>query len=160
MTLFFQDKAYKLWKDFMTIAYYASPDAAKGVRRLHEKGEKVWKNWLKKLEGIMLPEIYKKVATEMLEKGTTLQSLQQLIDTIIIEQWVMMHLDHPNNIQYVRPEKGVYSSKGLECFSTRLYICFSYCVLSQRHAHPCRGCSTRKASLEVDSWYTGLSGGT
>ena len=33
---------------------------------------------------------------------------QKSIDTIIIKQWVMMHLDHPQNIQYVRPEKGVY----------------------------------------------------
>ena len=67
------------------------------------------KNALKKLEGIIFPELYKKVAAEMQDERTTLQSLQKSIDTIIIEQWLMMHLGHPQNIQYVRPEKGVCS---------------------------------------------------
>ena len=92
----------------MTFAYYAGPDAVKGLRRFHDKGERVSKNALKKLEGIIFPDFYKKVAAEMQEAKTTLQSLQKSIDTIIIEQWVMMHLDHPQNNQYVRPEKGVY----------------------------------------------------
>ena len=47
MTVFFQHKTHKLWKDFMTVAYYAGPDAVKGLRRLHEKGEEVSKNSLK-----------------------------------------------------------------------------------------------------------------
>ena len=67
------------------------------------------KNWLRKLEGIIFPEFYKKVAAKMQDERTTLQSLQKSINTIIIEQWVMMHLDHPQNIQYVRPAKRVYS---------------------------------------------------
>ena len=29
------------------------------------------------------------------------------MDTIIIDQWVMMHLDHPHNREYVRGDKGV-----------------------------------------------------
>ena len=66
------------------------------------------KNPPKKLEGIIFPDFYKKVAAEMQDELTTLQSLQKSNDTIIIEQWVMMHLDHPRNFQYVRPEKGVY----------------------------------------------------
>ena len=45
----------------------------------------------------------------MQDERTTLQSLQKSIDTIIIKHWVMMHLDHPQNIQYARPAKGVYN---------------------------------------------------
>ena len=45
------------------------------------------------------------MAAQMQDERTTLQWLQKLIDTIIIEQWVMMHLDHPQNIQYIRPER-------------------------------------------------------
>ena len=41
------------------------------------------------------------MAAEMHDERTALQSLQKWIDTIIIEQWVTMRLDHPHNIQYV-----------------------------------------------------------
>ena len=80
----------------MTFAYYAGPDAVKGLQKFHDKGEKVSKNALKK------------VAAEMQEEKTTLKSLQKSLDTIILEQWVSMHLDHPGNGQYVRSEEGVY----------------------------------------------------
>ena len=66
-------------------AYYAGPDAVKGLQKFHDKGEKVSKNALKKLEGIILPEFYKKVAAEMQEKKTTLKSLQKSLDNIILE---------------------------------------------------------------------------
>ena len=92
----------------MTFAYYVGPDAVKGLKWLHEKGEKVSKNALNKLQGIIFPEFYKKVAAEMHDELTTLQSLRKSIDTIIIEQRVMMHGDHPQKIQYSRPQKGVY----------------------------------------------------
>ena len=99
---------YKLWKDFMTFAYYAGPEAVNGLHKFQDKGEKVTKNTLKKLDGILLPEFYKNVAAEMQEEKTTLKSLQKSFDDIILEQWVSMHLDHPHNGQNVRPEKGVY----------------------------------------------------
>ena len=110
----------------MTFAYCASPDAVKTLHKFHDKGKRVSKNALKKLEGIILPEFYKKVAAEMQEEKTTLQSLQKSIDTIIIEQWVSMHLDHPHNIQYVRPEKGVCHQQGPGCVSTWLRYTFSF----------------------------------
>ena len=50
--------------------------------------EKVTENALKKLDGILLPELYKKVAEEMQEEKTTLKSLQKMFDGIILEQWV------------------------------------------------------------------------
>ena len=96
-----------MWKDFITFAYYAGADAVKGLQKLHDKGEKVLKNALKELEGIILPEFYKKVAAEMQEGKTTLKSLQKSFDNIILEQWVSTHLDHPGNGQYVRSEKVV-----------------------------------------------------
>ena len=49
----------------MMFAYYAGPDAVKGLQRLHEKGERVSKNTLKKLDGIIFPDFYNKVAAWM-----------------------------------------------------------------------------------------------
>ena len=97
-----------------------------GLPLLHDKGERVSKNALKRLEGIIFPEFYKKVAAEMQDEKTTLQSLQKSIDTIIIYQCVMMHLDHSPDSEYVRPEKGVYHRQGLGCISTRLRDTFSF----------------------------------
>ena len=113
----------------MTFAYSASPDAVKSLQKFNDKGEKVSRKALKKLEGIILPEFYRKVAAEMQEEKTTLQQLQKSIDTIIIQQWVSMHLDHPHNGQYARPRKGVYHRQGLGCVSTWLRYTFSVSVL-------------------------------
>ena len=84
----------------MTFAYYAGPEAVKGLQKFHDKGEKVTKNTLKKLDGILMPELYKNVAAEMQEEKKTLKSLQKTLDDIIPELWVSMHLDHPHNGQY------------------------------------------------------------
>ena len=73
----------------------------KGLQKIHDKGEKVTKNAPKKLDGILLPEFYEKVAEVMQEKKTTLKSLQNSFDDIILDQWVSMHLDHPHNGQEV-----------------------------------------------------------
>ena len=124
-----QDKMCKLWKDFMTFAYYACQKAVKGLQKFNDNGEKVTKNALKKLDGILMPEFYKKVAAEMQEEKTTLKSLQKLFDDIILEQWVSMHRDHPHNGQYVRPEKGVYHRRGAGSVSTWLRYTFSFSVL-------------------------------
>ena len=113
----------------MTFAYYAGPEAVKGLQTFHEKGEKVTKNALKKLEGIILPKFYKKVAAEIQEEKTTLKSLPKAFDNIILEQWVSLHLDNPHNGQYVRPEKGVCHRQGLGCDSTWLRYSFSFSVL-------------------------------
>ena len=145
----------------MTFAYYASPHAVQGLQRLHEKGERVSKNALKKLDGIIIPPFYNKVAAEMRDERTTLQPLQKSIDTIIIEHWVMMHLDHPQNIQYVRPEKGVcIANKACVVFPHGCVSASPFVFLSHRHAHPRRSCSTREASIEGDSWYMGQLAGT
>ena len=113
----------------MTFAYYDGPEAVKGLQKFHDKGEKVTKNALTKLDGILLPEFYKKVAELMQEEKTTLKSLQHLFDDIILYQWVSMHLDHPHNNQYVQPEKGVYHRRDVGSFSALVRCTFSICVL-------------------------------
>ena len=108
----------------MTFAYYAGPEAVKGLQKLHDKGEKVTKNALKKQDGILLPEFYKKVAEVIQE-----ESLPNSIDDIILDQWVSMHLDHPHNGQYVRPEKGVYHQHDVGSVSALVRRTFSISVL-------------------------------
>ena len=112
----------------MTFAYYAGPEAVKGLHNFNDIGEKVTKNALKKLDGILMQEFYKKVEEEMQEKKTTLKSLQNLFDGIILEQWVSMHLDHPHNGQYVRPEKGVYHRREVGPVSALACCTFSVSV--------------------------------
>ena len=113
----------------MTFAYYAGPESVKGVQKFHDKGEKVRKNALKKLDGILLPEVYKKVAEVMQEEKTTLKSLPNSIDNIIPDQWVSMHLDHTHNGQYVRPEKGVYHRRDVGSASALVRRTFAISVL-------------------------------
>ena len=113
----------------MTFAYYAGPEAVKGLQKFHDKGEKVTKKALKKLDGILLPEFYNKVAEVMHEGKTTLKSLQNSFDDIILEQWVSMHLDHPHNGQYVWPEKGVYHRRDVVSISASVRRTFSISVL-------------------------------
>ena len=113
----------------MTFAYYADPEAVKGLQKFHDKGEKVTKNALKEINGILLPEFYNKVAEVMQEEKTTLKSLQNSFDDIILEQWVPMHLDHPHNSQYVRPQKGVYHRCDVGSISASVRRTFSISVL-------------------------------
>ena len=125
----FQDTTYKLWKDFTTFAYYAGPEAVKGLQKFHDKGQKLTKNALKKLDGILMPEFYKKMAEEIQEEKTTLKSLQNSFEDIILEQWVSMHLDHPHNGRYFRPEKGVYHRRDLASVAALVCCTFSVFVL-------------------------------
>ena len=52
----------------MAFAYYAGPEAVKSLQKFHDQGEKVTKNALRKLDGILMPEFYRKVAAEMQEE--------------------------------------------------------------------------------------------
>ena len=113
----------------MTFAYYAGPEAVKGLQKFRDKGEKVTKNALKKLHGILMPAFYKKVTEEMQEGKTTLKSSQNSLHDIILEQWVSMHLDHPHNGQYVRPEKGVYHRRDVGSASALVCCTFYVSVL-------------------------------
>ena len=63
----------------MTFAYYAGPEAVKGLQKFHDKAEKVRNNALKKLDGILMPDFYKKVAAEMQEGETTLKIITEIV---------------------------------------------------------------------------------
>ena len=139
----------------MTFAYYGGGDAVECLRLMHEKRQKLTKNALKKLECIIYPEFYKKVALPMQDQRTTVQSLQKKIDTIVIRS-VGHHAPGSSTQQGIR-------ARGQRCVSlTRLGLCLHTAVyllllfLGQRHAHPRRGCSFRQASPVGDSWYMGL----
>ena len=93
----------------------------------------------------ILPEFYKKVAAEMQEEKTTLKSLQKSFDTIILEQWVLMHLDHLENGQYVPSGKGVYRRLGLGPVSTGLRNTLSVFVPYART------CAAAKRLLHLES---------
>ena len=69
------------------------------------------------------------MAEVMQEEKTTLKSLPNSIDDIILDQWVSMHLDHPHNGQYVRPEKGVYQQCDVGSASALVRRTFSISVL-------------------------------
>ena len=113
----------------MTFAYHAGPEAVKVLQKFPNKEEKVTKNALRKLDGILLPKLYKKVAEVMQEEKTTLKSLPNSIDDIILDQWVSMHTDHPHNGQYIGPEKGVYHRRNVGSVSASVRRTFSNSVL-------------------------------
>ena len=118
-----------MWKEFITFAYYAGPEAVKGLQKFHDKGEEVTTKALKKLDGILLPELYKKVAAEMQQEKRTLKSLQKLFEDIILDVRVAMHLDHQHNGQYIRPEKGLYNRRNVGSVSALVRYTFSISVL-------------------------------
>ena len=49
-------------------------------------------------------------------KDSTLRTTQNYIDALITEQWVIFHLDHPGNKQYVNQTAGMRQCRG---FSAR-----------------------------------------
>ena len=74
---------------------------------MHHNGQNVTNNALTTMEGIIYQEFHKKVALVMQDQRTSVQSIKEKMDTIIIDQWVMTHLDHPGNREYLRADKGV-----------------------------------------------------
>ena len=69
------------------------------------------------------------MAEGMQEEKTILKSSLNSIDDIIVDQWVSMHLDHPHNGQYIRPEKGVYHPGDVGSVSALVRRTFSISVL-------------------------------
>ena len=80
------------------------------------KKEDVTRNAFKKLEGLHLPSLLQKVCAHMNLKDSTLHSTQNYIDALITEQWVIFHLDHPDNKHYVNQTAGMRQCRS---FSTR-----------------------------------------
>ena len=128
----------KILERFYDVCLLCWSGSCEGLQKFHDKGEKLTKNALKKLDGILLPEFYKKVAEGMQEEKTTLQSLPNSIDDIILDQWVSMHLDHPQNGQYVRTEKGVYHRRDVGSASALVRRTFSISVLWPKTCGPAK----------------------
>ena len=79
------------------------------MKNLENKGrkEEVTRNAFKKLEGLHLPSFLQKVCAHMNLKASTLGTTQNYIDAQITDQWVIFHLDHPDNKQYVNKTAGM-----------------------------------------------------
>ena len=90
------------------------------MKNLENKSKKddVTRNAFKKLEGLHLPSLLQKVCAYMNLKDSTLCTTQNYIDALITEQWVIFHLDDPDNKQYVNQTAGMrqcrsFSARGL-----------------------------------------------
>ena len=82
------------------------------------KKEDVTRNAFRKLEGLHLPSLLQNVCAHMNLKDSTLRTTQNYIDALITEQWVIFHLDHPDNKPYVNQTAGMrqgrsFSARGL-----------------------------------------------
>ena len=80
--------------------------------------EEVTRNAFKKLEGLHLPRLLQKVRAHMNLKDSPLRTTQNYIDAQITDRWVIFHLDHPDNKQYVNQTAGMrqccsFSARGL-----------------------------------------------
>ena len=78
--------------------------------------EEVTRNAFNKLEGLHLPSLLQNVCAHVNLKDSTLRTTQNDIDAQITDQWVMFHLDHPDNKQYVNQTAGMCQCRG---FSAR-----------------------------------------
>ena len=90
------------------------------MKNLENKSRKdeVTRNAFKKLEGLHLPSLLRKVCAHMNLKDSTLRTTQNYIDAQITDQWATFHLDHPDNKQYVNQTAGMrqcrsFSARGL-----------------------------------------------
>ena len=104
-----QEATFKHWRDIFSLAYYCDRDAFIGMRNLQSKSRKedVTRNAFKKLEGLHLPSLLQKACAHMNLKESTIHSTQTYIDTLITEQWVTFHLDHPDNKDFVNQTTGM-----------------------------------------------------
>ena len=71
------------------------------------KKEEITRNVFKKLEGLHLPGLLQKVCAHMNLNESTIRSTQTYIDTLMTEQWVTFHLDHPDNKDFVNQTAGM-----------------------------------------------------
>ena len=82
------------------------------------KKEDVTTNAFKMLEGLHLPSLLQKVCAHMNLKDSTLRTTLNYNDALITEEWVIFHLDHLDNKQYVNQTAGMrqcrsFSARGL-----------------------------------------------
>ena len=70
------------------------------------KKQDVTRNAFKNLEGLYLRSLLQKVCANMNLKDSTLRTTQNYIDSLITEQRVIFHLDHPENKDLVNQTAG------------------------------------------------------
>ena len=140
----------------MTFAYYAGPEAVKGLQKIHDKGEKVTKNALKKLDGILLPEFYKKVAEVMQEEKKPLNPCRIRLTTSSLTSGSQC-------IWATHTTASTFDLRKVCTIDETCVLFLDWCAasspflfFSQGHARPQRGCCTWKACPQGDSWYMGL----
>ena len=85
------------------------------------KPEDITRNSFKKLEGLHLPGFL----AHMNLKDWTLHTTQNYIDALITQQWVIFHLDHLDNKDFVNQTAGMrqfrsFSARGLAHSTTFL----------------------------------------
>ena len=121
------------------MAYSCGREAVTGMKNLETKSrrEEVTRNAFKKLEGLHLPSLLQKVCAHMNLRDSTLRTTQNYIDAQIMEQWVIFHLDHPDNKQYVNQTAGMrqcrsFSARGLAHSTT----CSTSIQLPMRRSEP------------------------
>ena len=127
----------------MTFAYYAGPEAVKGLQKFHDKGEKVTKNALRKLDGILLPEFYKKVAERMQEEK------KQPLNPCRIRVTTSSLTSGSQCIWTTRTTASTFDLRKV-CTIDETWVPFlrwctapsPFLFFSQEHAHPQRGCCT------------------
>ena len=144
----------------MTFAYYAGLEAVKGLQKFHDKGGNVTKDALKKLDGILLPEFYNKVAEVMQEEKKPLNPCRIRLTTSSLTSgseciWTTSTTASTFDLRKVCTIDATWVLFLHRCAALSPFLFFS-----QRHADPQRGCSTWKACPEGDSWYMGLLAGT
>ena len=86
--------------------------------KIKSRKDEVTRNAFKKREGLHLRSLLRKVCAHMNLKDSTLRTTQNYIDAQITDQWVIFHLDHPDNKQYVNHTAGMrqccsFSARGL-----------------------------------------------
>ena len=129
----------------------------KNLESKSRKGE-VTRNVFKKLEGLHLPRLLQKVCAHMNLKDSTLRSTQNYIDALITEQWVIFHLDHPDNKQYVNQTQVCVSVAASVREGSRTQPPFSH-PYSCRCEDPSRSRSTGHGAKENWAGKLGLLGG-
>ena len=71
------------------------------------KQQDVTRNAFKKQEGLHLPSLLQKLCAHMKLKESTIRSSKTYIDVLITEQWVTLHLDNPENKDFVNQTAGM-----------------------------------------------------
>ena len=87
------------------------------------KKEDITRNAFKKLEGLHLPSLLQKVCAHMNLKDSTSCTTRNYIDVLPTKKWVIFHLDHPENKDFVNQTAGMlqfrsFSARGLVDSST------------------------------------------